>query len=132
MSEGRRFQRLLTILNEVARRPGLHPADLAAELDVSERTLRRDLAELRGLGFDLAYEEGYQLQEKLNLEGAGSTPGGALPVLYEQQLRLLRALHPAAAARVQAEVEAQAPQLLAVLIQQAIDRATAEQPAGAR
>jgi len=122
VSEGRRFQRLLTILNEVARRPGLHPGDLAAELDVSERTLRRDLAELRALGFDLEWTEGYQLQEKLNLEGAAALPGGALPLLYEQQLRLLRALHPAEAARVQAEVERQAPQLLAVLIQQAIDR----------
>jgi len=126
VSEGRRFQRLLTILNEVTLRPGLHPADLAAELDVSERTLRRDLAELRAAGFDLEWAEGYQLQERLALEGAASSPAGTLPVFYEQQLRLLRGLYPDLAPRIQAEVEAQAPQLLAVLLQQAIERATAE------
>ncbi len=124
MSEGRRFQRLLTILNEVTTRPGLHPAELAAELGVSERTLRRDLAELRGAGFDLEWEEGYQLQERLALEGAAGSPAGTLPVLYDQQLRLMRGLFPGLAGRIQSEVEAQAPQLLSVLFQQAIERAT--------
>ena len=123
MTEGRHFQRLLTILNEVARRPGLHPLDLAGDLGVSERTLRRDLAELRQAGFDLEWEEGYQLQETLDLEGRAGSAGGALPLLYEQQLRLLRGLYPEIAQRVQAEVESQAPQLLGVLFQQALERA---------
>ena len=100
MSEGRRFQRLLTILNEVTTRPGLHPGELADELGVSERTLRRDLAELRAAG----------------------SAAGTLPVLYEQQLRLVRGLYPDAVDRIRAEVEAQAPQLLSVLFQQAIER----------
>lgn len=124
MSEGRRFQRLLTIINEVTTRPGLHPAELADELGVSERTLRRDLAELRGAGFDLEWEEGYQLQERLALEGAAGTAAGKLPVLYEQQLRLVRGLFPREAEKIRSEVEAQAPQLLGVLFQQAIERAT--------
>ena len=124
MSEGRRFQRLLTILSEVTTRPGLHPAELAEELGVSERTLRRDLAELRGAGFDLEWEEGYQLQERLALEGAAGSAAGTLPVLYEQQLRLVRGLFPELVERVQAEVEAQAPQHLALLFQQAIERAS--------
>lgn len=123
MSEGRRFQRLLTILNEVTTRPGLHPAELADELGVSERTLRRDLAELRSAGFDLEWEEGYQLQERLALEGAAGAAGGTLPALYEQQLRLVRGLYPHLAERIQTEVEIQAPQHLALLFQQAIERA---------
>ena len=127
MSEGRRFQRLLTILNEVTTRPGLRPVELAEELGVSERTLRRDLAELRGAGFDLEWEEGYQLQERLALEGAAGSPGGTLPVLYEQQLRLVRGLYPELSDRIRAEVEAQAPQHLALLFQQAIERATGDE-----
>jgi predicted DNA-binding transcriptional regulator YafY len=123
LSEARHLQRLLTILNEVTRRPGLRPMDLAAELGVSERTLRRDLSELRRAGFDLEWEEGYQLQETLDLEGSAASPGGALPVLYEQQLTLLRGLYPELAAEVQREVETQAPELLAVLFQQALERA---------
>lgn len=123
MSEGRHFQRLLTILNEVARRPGVGPLDLAADLGVSERTLRRDLAELRQAGFDLEWEEGYQLQETLDLEGSAAGAGGSLPVLYEQQLRLLRGLHPDLAERIQADVEAQAPELLGLLFRQALERA---------
>ena len=126
MSEGRHFQRLLTILNEVARRPGLRPVDLATELGVSERTLRRDLAELRSAGFDLEWEEGYQLQETLDLEGSLSAPGGALPILYEQQLRLLRNLHPEIAGHIQAEVEKQAAELLGLLFRQALERALPE------
>jgi predicted DNA-binding transcriptional regulator YafY len=126
VSEGRRFQRLLTILNEVTTRPGLHPAQLADELGVSERTLRRDLAELRGAGFDLEWEEGYQLQERLALEGAAASAAGTLPVFYEQQLQLVRGLYPQLAERIRSEVEASAPQHLALLFAQAIERATAE------
>lgn len=128
MSEARHLQRLLTILNEVTRRPGLGPLELAAELGVSERTLRRDLAELRRAGFDLEWEEGYQLQETLDLEGSAASPGGSLPILYEQQLRLLRGLYPEIAAQVQREVESQAPELLAVLFQQALERSLAPAP----
>lgn len=130
MSEGRHFQRLLTILNEVTTRPGLHPSELADELGVSERTLRRDLAELRGAGFDLEWEEGYQLQERLALEGAAGAGSATLTGLYEQQLQLLRGLYPDLAATIQAEVERQAPELLGVLIQQALERALlASEPA---
>ena len=110
MSEGRRFQRLLTILNEVTTRPGLHPAELAEELGVSERTLRRDLAELRSAGFDLEWEEGYQLQERLALEDAAGGAGGTLPVLYEQQLRLVRGLYPELAERIQDYIREMMPE----------------------
>src|SRR5437879_4062803 len=45
--------------------------ELAERAGVSERTLRRDLAELRELGYEVAYTSGYEVQEKLNLDGRG-------------------------------------------------------------
>src|SRR5438067_2052916 len=47
------------------------PKALAYQAGVSERTLRRDLAQLRDLGYEVAYTSGYEVQEKLNLEGRG-------------------------------------------------------------
>jgi len=70
MNRAQRFIRLLDILSEVVRHPGQHPAELAAACRVSERTLRRDLHELRRLGFELGYLDGYQLQGRLNLDGS--------------------------------------------------------------
>src|SRR5437773_2504232 len=49
--------------------PGLNPLELADRAGVSERTLRRDLAQLRDLGYEVAYTSGYEVQERLNLEG---------------------------------------------------------------
>ena len=57
------------MLAAVISEPGLNPLELADRAGVSERTLRRDLAELRDLGYDVAYTSGYEVQEKLNLEG---------------------------------------------------------------
>ena len=68
MNRAQRFTRLLSILSEVVRHPGQHPAELADTCGVSERTLRRDLHELRRLGFELGYLDGYQLQGRLNLD----------------------------------------------------------------
>ena len=123
MNRAERFNRLLSILSEVVRHPGQHPSELAGACGVSERTLRRDLAELRRLGFELAYLDGYQLQGRLNLDGSVTPRTWALPIVYEQQLRLLRSSFPALVAdAVQSEVEAQAPAALAELFSQAIAR----------
>src|SRR5260370_15979251 len=43
--------------------------ELADRGGVSEGTLRRELAHLRELGYEVAYTSGYEVQEKLNLEG---------------------------------------------------------------
>jgi predicted DNA-binding transcriptional regulator YafY len=87
---------------------------------ISERTLYRDLRELRGLGFEISYSDGYQLQERLPLEGAGL---GSLASLYERQLALVQAqLPPALAGRVLADVEAMAPAALSSLFAGAIQR----------
>jgi len=121
MNRAQRFIRLLDILSEVVRHPGQHPAELAAACRVSERTLRRDLHELR-LGFELGYLDGYQLQGRLNLDGSITPRTYALPIVYEQQLRLLRSSFPDQFAdAVQARVEAAAPAALARLFSEAIE-----------
>ena len=69
MNRAERLARLLRVLAAIIAEPGLNPYDLAERAKVSERTLRRDLAQLRSLGYEVAYTSGYEVQEKLNLEG---------------------------------------------------------------
>lgn len=69
MNRAERLARLLRVLAAIIAEPGLNPLELAERAGVSDRTLRRDLAELRDLGYDVAYTSGYEVQEKLNLEG---------------------------------------------------------------
>ena len=69
MNRAERLARLLRVLAAIIAEPGLNPLELADRAGVSERTLRRDLSELRDLGYDVAYTSGYEVQEKLNLEG---------------------------------------------------------------
>jgi Xaa-Pro aminopeptidase len=57
------------VLAAIIAEPGLNPLELADRAGVSERTLRRDLAQLRELGYEVAYTSGYEVQEKLDLEG---------------------------------------------------------------
>jgi predicted DNA-binding transcriptional regulator YafY len=123
MNRALRFNRLLSILSEVVRHPGQHPSELASTCGGSERTLRRDLHELRRLGFELGYLDGYQLQGRLNLDGSFSPRTYALPIVYEQQLRLLRSSFPEDFAdAVQARVESAAPAALAQLFANAIEQ----------
>lgn len=72
MNRAERLARLLRVLAAIIAEPGLSPIELAARAGVSERTLRRDLAQLRDLGYDVAFTSGYEVQEKLNLEGRGA------------------------------------------------------------
>ncbi len=116
-----RFARLLEILSVVIREPGLGPIELARRAGVSERTLRRDLDALRRLGYEVGWQDGYQLQESFDLEG-GSAPR-TLARHYEQQLRLLRQEVPEPLAeQVEADVEALAPAALASLFATALER----------
>jgi Xaa-Pro aminopeptidase len=71
LNRAERLARLLRVLAAVIAEPGLNPLELAEKAGVSERTLRRDLAQLRELGYEVAYTSGYEVQEKLNLEGRG-------------------------------------------------------------
>jgi Xaa-Pro aminopeptidase len=69
LNRAERLARLLRVLAAVIAEPGLNPLELAERAGVSERTLRRDLAQLRELGYEVAYTSGYEVQERLNLEG---------------------------------------------------------------
>jgi Xaa-Pro aminopeptidase len=72
LNRAERLARLLRVLAAIIAEPGLNPFELAERAGVSERTLRRDLAQLRDLGYDVAFTSGYEVQEKLNLEGRGA------------------------------------------------------------
>ena len=75
MNRAERLARLLRVLAAIIAEPGLNPIELAERAGVSERTLRRDLAQLRDLGYEVAYTSGYEVQEKLNLEGRSRQRG---------------------------------------------------------
>ena len=123
MNRARRLARMLRILAVVIAEPGLNPLELAERAGVSERTLRRDLTQLRDLGYEISYTGGYEVQEKLNLEGR-SAPR-SLGRIYEQQLELLRKQLPKRmAAQVSEEVDSLAPAALASLFATAIERHT--------
>ena len=77
VNRAERLARLLRVLAAIISEPGLNPLELADRAGVSERTLRRDLVQLRDLGYEVAYTSGYEVQEKLNLEGrSGRRPRG--------------------------------------------------------
>jgi predicted DNA-binding transcriptional regulator YafY len=121
VSRAHRLARLLTIVSQVVSSPGQTPAALAASVGISERTLFRDLDMLRRLGFEVGYQDGYQLQESLDLEGRGA--GASLHRVYDRHLELMRAELPARLAQqVEEDVEARAPAALASLFAGAIER----------
>jgi len=123
VNRARRLARMLRILAVVIAEPGLNPLELAERAGVSERTLRRDLTQLRDLGYEISYTGDYEVQEKLNLEGR-SAPR-SLGRIYEQQLELLRKQLPKRMAeRVTEEVDSLAPAALASLFATAIERHT--------
>lgn len=116
-----RFARRMRILAAVIREPGLKPAQLASRSGVSESTLFRDLRVLRRQGYAISFNEGYQLQESLGLDGPN--PATGLAAVYEHQLDLLHHQLPSALAdQVQAELEAEAPAALAAIVATVIER----------
>jgi len=66
--------RLLRLLSLLQSRPQWDGADLAAKLDVTPRTVRRDVARLRSLGYPVDAEAGIG-------GGYHLGPGGRLPPL---------------------------------------------------
>jgi predicted DNA-binding transcriptional regulator YafY len=111
----------MRILAAVIREPGLRPTELAGRAGVSESTLFRDLAVLRRQGYPISFDDGYQLQESLGLDGPN--PAIGLGAVYEHQLDLLRQQLPAPLAQVvQQELEAEAPAALAAIVAAVIER----------
>jgi Xaa-Pro aminopeptidase len=90
VNRAQRLARLLRILAAIIAEPGLKPLELADRAGVSERTLRRDLIQLRELGYDVAYASGYEVQEKLNLDGRSNARSPKR--VYQQQFELLQAV----------------------------------------
>jgi len=90
MNRTERLSRLFRVLAAIVAEPGLNPLELAERVGTSERTLRRDLAELREMGYDVAYTSGYEVQEKLDLEGGRR--GRSRTPMAEKQLELLHAV----------------------------------------
>jgi hypothetical protein len=79
------------------------------------------LSTLRRLGFEVGYQDGYQIQESLDLDGRGA--GASLHIVYDRHLELVRGQLPARVAeQVEADVEARAPAALASLFAGAIQR----------
>jgi predicted DNA-binding transcriptional regulator YafY len=116
-----RLARRLRVLALVIREPGLKPQRLAALAGVSESTVFRDLRTLRRDGYAISFNDGYQLQEPLGLDGP--SPATSLAAVYERQLDLVHGQLPAALAdQVQAELEAEAPAALAAIVATVIDR----------
>ncbi|HVB78095.1 MAG TPA: HTH domain-containing protein [Candidatus Nitrosotalea sp.] len=109
------------MLSAVTREPGLRPAQLAAQVGISERTLRRDVRRLRGLGYDIRYRDGYQLWEGLAFDGAGAGASGLELSLRRLVAVLERELPTALAAPVVRDVEALIPAALASLMASAIE-----------
>ena len=121
MSRANRFARQLTIVSRVMTQPGQTPARLAASVGISERTLFRDLQALRRLGFEVGYQDGYQLQERLDLDGRGA--GATLHRIYDSHLELMRTQLPRNFAdQVEADMEVRAPAAVASLFAGAIER----------
>lgn len=116
----RRLARHLRILAAVISEPGLRPRTLASLAGCSERTLFRDLTNLRRLGYTILFSDGYRVQESLSLYDG--SPARGLATVYEEQVRLLREEAPALAALIEAEVAAEAPAALANLFARAIAR----------
>ena len=93
MNRAQRLARLLRVLAAVIAEPGLNPLELADRAGVSERTLRRDLAQLRELGYEVAYTSGYEVQEKLNLDGRSRGKKRSAADDTETELLIRDALH---------------------------------------
>ncbi|HEY4026810.1 MAG TPA: hypothetical protein VGO86_10315 [Candidatus Dormibacteraeota bacterium] len=111
----------MRILAAVIREPGLRPSALAGRAGVSESTLFRDMAVLRRQGYPISFNDGYQLQESLGLDGPN--PATSLGAVYEHQLDLLRQQLPATLVeQVQQELEAEAPAALAAIVATVIER----------
>ena len=103
-------------------RPGVRAADLAETLQVSTRTVFRDLAELQRLGFPVTFGNGYPAQQELFRRGRRREMSQIMADLVDQQLEVVRRkLPPEEAERVVAD----AIQYLPIEAAEAVTRALA-------
>ena len=98
MNRAERLRRLLVILSVATARPGVRATDLADSLQVSTRTVFRDLAELQRLGFPVTFGNGYPAQQELFRRRRRQEMSQVMADLVAPQLDGVRRKLPAAGA----------------------------------
>lgn len=123
MNRAQRLHRLLVILSMATARPGVRVVDLAETLQVSTRTVFRDLAELHRLGFPVEFGNGYPAQQELFRRRRRQEMSQIMADLVEQQLEVVRRKLPAEEAD---RVVSEAIQYLPMEAAEAVTRALAK------
>ena len=95
MNRAARLRRLLVILSVATAKPGVRATDLAESLEVSTRTVFRDLAELQRLGFPVTFGNGYPAQQELFKRRRRQEMSQVMADLVDQQLEVVRRKLPA-------------------------------------
>ncbi len=96
MNRAARLRRLLVILSVATAHPGARAQELADNLQVSTRTVFRDLAELQRLGFPVTFGNGYPAQQELFRRRKRQEMSQVMADLVDQQLEVVRRKLPAA------------------------------------
>ena len=129
MNRPARLRRLLVILSVATARPGVRAIDLAETLDVSTRTVFRDLAELQRLGFPVTFGNGYPAQQELFRRRKRQAMSQVMADLVDQQLEVVRRKLPAAdAERLLADAIQFLPLETAEAVSRALAKAEAREP----
>ncbi|MEO6797847.1 MAG: HTH domain-containing protein [Candidatus Dormibacter sp.] len=129
MNRAERLRRLLVILSVATARPGVRATDLADSLQVSTRTVFRDLAELQRLGFPVTFGNGYPAQQELFRRRRRQEMSQVMADLVDQQLEVVRRKLPAADAE---RLVSDAIQFLPLETAEAVSRALAKAEAQKR
>jgi predicted DNA-binding transcriptional regulator YafY len=127
-----RLRRLLVILSMTTAQPGVRAGDLAATLEVSTRTVFRDLARLQRLGFPVAFGNGYPAQQELFLRRKRQELSQVIADLVDQQLEVVRRTLPDEAKGVLDEASRYLPLEAAEAVTRAVVRAAGERKARGR
>ncbi len=129
MNRAARLRRLLVILSVATARPGVRATDLAESLEVSTRTVFRDLAELQRLGFPVDFGNGYPAQQELFRRRRRQEMSQVMADLVDQQLEVVRRKLPAAdAERLLADAIQFLPLETAEAVSRALAKAEAREP----
>jgi predicted DNA-binding transcriptional regulator YafY len=129
VNRAERLRRLLVILSVATARPGVRASDLADSLQVSTRTVFRDLAELQRLGFPVTFGNGYPAQQELFRRRRRQEMSQVMADLVDQQLEVVRRKLPAAdAERLVSDAIQFLPLETAEAVSRALAKAEAQKP----
>ena len=129
MNRAARLRRLLVILSVATAHPGARAQELADALEVSTRTVFRDLAELQRLGFPVTFGNGYPAQQELFRRRKRQEMSQVMADLVDQQLEVVRRKLPAAdAERLLNDAIHYLPLEAAEAVSRALAKAEAKEP----